>query len=110
MSSSKNFALIGAAGFIAPRHMRAIDETGNKLVAAMDQTVPSSVITPLAGMPLSAQALWSPKISWIMRWLSETRQNRPAGCAYAGKGLPMVFSAIPAGRIISGWKEGLMER
>jgi UDP-N-acetyl-2-amino-2-deoxyglucuronate dehydrogenase len=32
----KNFALIGAAGYIAPRHMRAIKETGNHLVAAMD--------------------------------------------------------------------------
>lgn len=32
----KNFALIGAAGYIAPRHMKAIKETGNKLVAAMD--------------------------------------------------------------------------
>ena len=33
---SKNFALIGAAGFVAPRHMRAIKDTGNRLVAAMD--------------------------------------------------------------------------
>jgi UDP-N-acetyl-2-amino-2-deoxyglucuronate dehydrogenase len=32
----KNFALIGAAGYIAPRHMNAIKETGNKLVAAYD--------------------------------------------------------------------------
>lgn len=32
----KNFALIGAAGFIAPRHMRAIRETANNLVAAYD--------------------------------------------------------------------------
>jgi len=32
----KNFALIGAAGYIAPRHMRAIKETGNTLVAALD--------------------------------------------------------------------------
>lgn len=32
----KNFALIGAAGYIAPRHMNAIRETGNKLVAAFD--------------------------------------------------------------------------
>jgi len=32
----KNFALIGAAGYVAPRHMRAIKETGNKLVAAYD--------------------------------------------------------------------------
>lgn len=32
----KNFALIGAAGYIAPRHMKAIKATGNELVAAMD--------------------------------------------------------------------------
>ncbi len=32
----KKFALIGAAGYIAPRHMAAIRETGNTLVAAMD--------------------------------------------------------------------------
>lgn len=32
----KNFALIGAAGYIAPRHMAAIRETGNRLVAAYD--------------------------------------------------------------------------
>jgi len=33
----KNFALIGAAGFIAPRHLKAIKETSNNLVAAMDK-------------------------------------------------------------------------
>jgi len=32
----KRFALIGAAGYIAPRHLKAIKETGNELVAAMD--------------------------------------------------------------------------
>ena len=32
----KNFGLIGAAGYIAPRHMAAIKGTGNCLVAAMD--------------------------------------------------------------------------
>lgn len=31
-----NFALVGAAGFIAPRHLRAIRDTGNRLVAAVD--------------------------------------------------------------------------
>lgn len=36
ISESKNFALIGAAGYIAPRHMKAIKETGNNLVAALD--------------------------------------------------------------------------
>ncbi len=33
----KNFAMIGAAGYIAPRHMKAIKETGNHLVAALDK-------------------------------------------------------------------------
>ena len=33
----KNFALIGAAGFIAVRHLKAIKDTGNKLVAALDK-------------------------------------------------------------------------
>jgi UDP-N-acetyl-2-amino-2-deoxyglucuronate dehydrogenase len=32
----KRFALIGAAGYVAPRHMKAIKETGNILVAALD--------------------------------------------------------------------------
>lgn len=32
----KQFALIGAAGYIAPRHMVAIRETGNALIAALD--------------------------------------------------------------------------
>jgi len=33
----KNFALIGSAGFIAPRHMRAIKETNNNLLATFDK-------------------------------------------------------------------------
>lgn len=32
----KNFAIIGVGGYIAPRHLKAIKETGNKLVAALD--------------------------------------------------------------------------
>lgn len=36
-SHMKHFALIGAAGYIAPRHMRAIKETGNNLLAALDK-------------------------------------------------------------------------
>lgn len=32
----KRFALIGAAGYIAPRHMKAIKDTGNVLVSALD--------------------------------------------------------------------------
>ena len=33
----KNFTLLGAAGYIAPRHMQAIKDTGNTLVAALDK-------------------------------------------------------------------------
>ncbi len=33
----KNFALIGAAGYIAPRHLKAIKDTGNNLIAALDK-------------------------------------------------------------------------
>lgn len=33
----KNFVLIGAAGYIAPKHMKAIKETGNNLLAALDK-------------------------------------------------------------------------
>ena len=33
----KDFVLIGAAGFIAPRHLKAIKDTGNRLVAALDK-------------------------------------------------------------------------
>ncbi|MDA3790826.1 MAG: Gfo/Idh/MocA family oxidoreductase [Desulfobacula sp.] len=32
----ERFALIGAAGYVAPRHMKAIKETGNILAAALD--------------------------------------------------------------------------
>lgn len=33
----KNFAIIGVGGFIAPRHLKAIKETGNTLLAAVDK-------------------------------------------------------------------------
>ncbi|GAB4451133.1 MAG: Gfo/Idh/MocA family oxidoreductase [Bacteroidales bacterium] len=33
---NKNFAIIGIAGYIAPRHVKAIKDTGNRLIAALD--------------------------------------------------------------------------
>jgi UDP-N-acetyl-2-amino-2-deoxyglucuronate dehydrogenase len=33
----KNFALLGAAGYIAPRHLKAIQDTNNNLIAALDK-------------------------------------------------------------------------
>ena len=35
-NSTKNFALIGVGGYIAGRHLKAIKETGNNLVASLD--------------------------------------------------------------------------
>jgi UDP-N-acetyl-2-amino-2-deoxyglucuronate dehydrogenase len=34
--SPKNFAVTGVGGFVAPRHLKAIQDTGNRLVAATD--------------------------------------------------------------------------
>lgn len=34
----KKFALIGAAGYIAPRHLQAIRDTGNTMIAALDRS------------------------------------------------------------------------
>jgi len=38
MLSNKNFALIGAGGYVAPKHMKAIKDTDNNLVAALDSS------------------------------------------------------------------------
>lgn len=35
--NKKNFALIGASGYIAPRHLKAIKDTDNDLIAALDR-------------------------------------------------------------------------
>ena len=34
----KNFAIIGVGGYVAPRHLKAIKETGNRLVSAYDKS------------------------------------------------------------------------
>ena len=39
-----NFALIGAAGYVAPRHMRAIKENGQNLIAAVDKNDSAGII------------------------------------------------------------------
>jgi UDP-N-acetyl-2-amino-2-deoxyglucuronate dehydrogenase len=33
----KNFALIGVGGYIAPRHIKAVKDTGNALLASVDK-------------------------------------------------------------------------
>jgi UDP-N-acetyl-2-amino-2-deoxyglucuronate dehydrogenase len=44
----KRFALIGASGYIAPRHMRAIRDTGNELVSAYDPNDSVGVIDSIS--------------------------------------------------------------
>ena len=56
---SKNFAIVGAAGFIAPRHMRAIRDTGNCLVAATD---PHDCVGVLDSNALEPDAEGDPKV------------------------------------------------
>lgn len=38
MTPPKNFAIAGVGGYIAPRHLKAIRDTGNRLIAAVDRT------------------------------------------------------------------------
>jgi len=40
----KNCSLIGTAGYVAPRRMQAIEATGNRLVAALDQDDPAGIV------------------------------------------------------------------
>jgi UDP-N-acetyl-2-amino-2-deoxyglucuronate dehydrogenase len=44
----KNFAIMGASGYIAPRHMKAVADTGNRLVAAFDPNDSIGVIDSFA--------------------------------------------------------------
>lgn len=41
---AKSFALIGACGYIAPRHLRAIRDTGHVLVAALDRSDSAGIL------------------------------------------------------------------
>ena len=44
-----NFAILGASGFVAPRHLRAIREAGGRLVAATDPADPPADTRALLG-------------------------------------------------------------
>lgn len=57
----KNFALIGAAGYIAPRHLRAIKDTDNRLVAAYDKFDSVGIMDS-----------FFPEASFLLRWNCST--------------------------------------
>jgi UDP-N-acetyl-2-amino-2-deoxyglucuronate dehydrogenase len=63
----KNFVLIGVGGYIAPRHLKAIKETGNDLVAAYDKSDSVGIIDsyfPLASF-FTEQELFDRHNNWF---------------------------------------------
>jgi len=70
----KNFALTGAAGFIAPRHIRAIRETGNRLVAAVDPNDSVGVLDQH-----SFDVRFFTEIERFDRYLEKLRRGPPEG-------------------------------
>ena len=65
-----NFALIGAAGFVAPRHMRAINDVGCRLVAATDPHVSVGVLDKY-----SLDTKFFPEIEGFNRYLEELQRG-----------------------------------
>ena len=65
-----NFALIGAGGYVAPRHLRAIRDTGNRLVAAAD---PHDAVGVLDGFSFDVR--FFPEIERFDRHLEKLRRG-----------------------------------
>lgn len=78
----KRFGLIGAGGYIAPRHMKAIKDTGNDLVVAMD--VNDSVGIMDSNFP---DAQFFTEFEQFDRFVDDERR--------AGRGLEYVAIATP---------------
>ena len=57
---TQNFALIGAAGFIAPRHMKAIKDTGNSSSLLLTVSIAWVSSIPISRMPIFS---WKPNDS-----------------------------------------------
>ncbi len=67
----KKFAIIGVGGYIAPRHLRAIKDTGNTLVAALDKHDSVGVIDsyfPDAARRVRPQAGSYGGVGWHRPW------------------------------------------
>ncbi len=65
-----NFAVIGVAGFVAPRHLKAIRDTGNRLVAATDPHDSVGVLDQY-----SLEARFFPEIERFDRHLEKLRRG-----------------------------------
>lgn len=71
--TSKNFALIGAAGYIAPRHLQAIHDTGHRLLAATDPNDSVGVLDRYF-----PDANFFPEIERFDRYLEKLRRQSDA--------------------------------
>jgi UDP-N-acetyl-2-amino-2-deoxyglucuronate dehydrogenase len=69
----KNFAILGVGGFVAPRHLRAIAETGNRLVAACD---PNDSVGVIDGY--FPEARFFTEVERFDRFLEKQRRKSPA--------------------------------
>ncbi|MFW3616313.1 Gfo/Idh/MocA family oxidoreductase [Billgrantia antri] len=72
-----NFALIGAAGYIAPRHMQAIKETGHTLVAAYDINDSVGIIDSI-----STECAFFTEFESFMEHAWRLRRQKGAGIDY----------------------------
>jgi UDP-N-acetyl-2-amino-2-deoxyglucuronate dehydrogenase len=70
---SRNFALIGVAGFIAPKHLKAIRDTGNTLIAAMDPHDSVGILDSYF-----SEARFFTEIERFDRFLEKQRRQRDA--------------------------------
>lgn len=55
----RSFPLVGAAGFVAPHHMKTITDSGNRLVAATDPHDAVGVLPVLRQRNGVPDTLWS---------------------------------------------------
>ena len=75
----KKFALIGAAGYIAPGHMKAIKDTGNILVAAMDRCDSVGIL----GIPAKHSG-WVCKYGMVLARGISSERELELNCNYCG--------------------------
>jgi UDP-N-acetyl-2-amino-2-deoxyglucuronate dehydrogenase len=73
----KNFALIGAAGYIAPRHMRAIKDTGHHLAVAYDINDSVGIIDSLF-----AQAEFFTEFECFLEYAQQQRRQADTALDY----------------------------
>jgi len=88
----KNFALIGAAGFVAERHLKAIKETGNNLIAAID---PFDVVGRLDSYFPSSE--FFTKFSDFENFIRQNKPDYTSICSPNHLHLPHIQSVLNAG-------------